>query len=167
MTQPGWTMLLVVLALLALAGVPLLGRWALVPFALLLLALALPFARSGSGRLARAAVVAGVLGGGLGIGTASAALIDLGGVAPYGTRIGCGWAALLLAAAAAAGGALLPTRRRLAVGLLLAGSTAGSAAMALFSINTWYFAALPLCWLAAGIAALLPRPPGATNSARS
>ena len=38
--------------------------------------------------------------------------------------------------------------------MLIAGSTAGCLAMALFTIDTWYFAALPLCWFAAAIAVI-------------
>ena len=154
MTRLGATVLLLALALLALAGVPLAGRWALAPAGLILaLALLRPGDEAARGR-ARAATALGILGGSVGMASALVTLADKGHAGAHAARAGLGWAAFLLAGVALVGGALAPTRPRAAVALLLAGSTAGSAAMAAFALDTWYFAALPLCWLGAALAPL-------------
>ena len=159
MNRVTWIALVVLLVLLPLAAVPFLGWWllALPTLALLLLA-ARGLSRRDGGGWEWAAVAVGLLGGGIGVASAASALLEVGRVAPYSGRAGFGWAALALAGLALAGGALARTRRGLAVGLLVVGSAAGTAAMALFWINSWYLAALPLCWLAAALALL--RPPG-------
>lgn len=145
MSRVGSTVLLLTLALLALAGVPLLGRAALVPAGLFLLLAALRALRPAErGWGGWGAVIAGLVGGSIGV---------------AGARAGFGWAALIDAALALGGGALARARPRAAVGLLLAGSTAGSLAMGLFTLNTWFFAMLPVCWLGAALAAFSPRPP--------
>lgn len=163
MTRLGSAGILLALALLALAGVPLLGRWALWPAGLLLLLAAVPLlARGERAWYGWAALGVGLLGGGLGVATALVALAALANAAPYRARSGFGAAALLCAAAAMAGGALARARPHAAIGLLLAGSAAGSLAMGLFTIDTWYYAALLLCWLAAMLTALQPRQPAAT-----
>ena len=157
MNRATWIAVVVLLVLLPLAAVPVLG-WlvlALPALALLLLAVRALTRRYGDS-WDWAAVAVGLLGGGIGVAAAASALLEVGGVTPYSERAGFGWAALALAGLAMAGGALARTRRGLAVGLLLVGSIAGSAAMALFWLNSWYVAALPLCWLAAALALLRP-----------
>jgi hypothetical protein len=161
MNRATWIAVVVLLVLLPLAAVPFLGWWllALPGLALLLLAAGRLPRRDGGG-WEWAAVATGLLGGGIGVASAAGALLEVGRVAPYSGRAGFGWAALALAGLAMTGAALAPTRHRLAAGLLALGSTAGTAAMAVFWINSWYLAALPLCWLAAALALLRPR--GAT-----
>ncbi len=160
MNRATWIAIVVLLVLLPLAAVPFLGLWMLaLPVLALLLLAARGLSRRDGGGWEWAAVAVGLLGGGIGVASAASALLEVGRVAPYSERAGFGWAALALAGLALAGGALVRTHRRLAVGLLLLGSTAGSAAMALFWINSWYVAALPLCWLAAALALLRPHGP--------
>ena len=157
MTRRASTTLLLALALLALAGVPLLGRWAFVPATLLLLLAAWRALPSpGVARWDTAATVAGTLGGGIGVVAAMLAVAELGGDAAYSARAGYGGAALALAALAMIGGALARSHPRMAIALLLAGSTAGALAMSLFTINSWYYVAVPLCWLGAALTAIGP-----------
>jgi hypothetical protein len=75
-------------------------------------------------------------------------------------RPGFGWAALVLAVIAAVGATLAPARPRLACATLVAGSSLGMVAMSLFDSNTFYVAALPLCWIATALALLGRRPTG-------
>ncbi len=160
MNRATWIATVVLLALLPLAAVPFLGWLVLVlPALTLLLLAARGLTRRDGGGWEWAAVAVGLLGGGIGGGVAASTLLEVGRVAPYSGRAGFGWAALALAGLAMAGGGLARTHRRLAVGLLLLGSTVGSAAMALFWLNSWYVAALPLCWFAAALALLRPRGP--------
>ncbi len=125
-----------VLVVLALAAAPLLGRWVLGVAALLLVVLVA--APRLDGVATSAALVLGVRGG------------VVGGASAL--------AALALALIAAAGGALAPTRPKLAGALPVGGSTLGFVAINLFSINTFYFVALPACWLAAALALARPAP---------
>lgn len=160
MNRATWIAIILLLVLLPLAAVPFLGWWMLaLPVLVLLLLAARALSRRDGGGWDWAAVAVGLLGGGVGVASAASALLEVGRVAPYSERAGFGWAALALAGLAMAGGGLARTHRRLAVGLLLAGSIAGSAAMALFWLNSWYVAALPLCWLAAALALLRPYGP--------
>ena len=138
------------LVVLALAAAPLLGSWVLGVAALLLLVVV---AAPGLGGVAgRAALVLGVLGGVAGGASALAALRELATDPIYGERAGFDWAALALALVAGAGGMLAPARPKLAGALLVGGSTLGFVAINLFYINTFYFVAPPVCWLAAALA---------------
>ena len=164
MNRSTWVAI-VALLILALAAAPLLGWWTLaVPALALPLVLALGRAPRNSGAWGAAAVALGLLGGGIGVMNAAAALLEVGGEAPYSGRAGFGWAALALAALATAGGSLARSRRAAAAGLLILGSTAGTVAMGLFWLNSWYAASLPLCWLAAALALL--QPPGGAPASR-
>jgi hypothetical protein len=100
----------------------------------------------------RIAMTLGLLGGLAGTAAAAYALYTVGGMAPYGDRLGFGIAALALALVAA--GATMLVRARPAVAsLVMAGaSLAGLAAISLFDINTWYVLTVPLCLLAAVVA---------------
>lgn len=142
-----------VLVLLAVAAAPLLGWWTL-GVAVVLLALA-------SATYGRARVWTGtapVLGGAVAGVSALVALLHRAGDPAYGGRAVFGWAALALALVAAAGGGLAPTRPGLAAAPLLLGSLLGFVAINLFDIDTFYFVAMPLCWLAAALALTRPAP---------
>ena len=156
MTRFAARLTLAALALLALAGIPLVGYWTAAPAILLLILGASPLLHARESRSGLVGSVTGLLGGATGIGTALAAIVKRGTEAPHDARIGFAVAALLLAALALAGGTFLASRPRRAVGMLLMGSTAGCLTMAFFTVDTWYFVALPLCWLAASIAAVQP-----------
>lgn len=152
MTRYAARLTLAALAMLALAGIPLGGSWMAAPAVLFLsLAAGLPVHRR-DGRWGLASSAIGLLGGGVGIATAVLAVAERGAETPYNTRIGFVGVALLFAALALAGGGLLPSRPRLAIGILFLGSPAGCLAMAFFTVDTWYFISLPLCWLAAALA---------------
>ncbi len=154
MTQLAARITFAMLATIALAGLPVGGTWMAVPAVLfLILAVGPPLGARGGGWGAVGSAV-GLLGGSIGIATALLAVAEWGSEPPYTARIGFAGAALLLAAAALAGGAFLPSRPRRAIGMLLLGSTAGCLAMVSFTINTWYFVSLPLCWLAAALAVI-------------
>lgn len=146
----GRVLVVVALALLALAALPLLGSWALGVAALLLLVVvAVPWLGGGAGA---AAIVLGVLGGLVGAASAGSALQRHASDPLYGERAWFGWTALALALVAAAGGALALARPKAAAALLVVGSTLGFIAINLFDINTFYFVAVPACWLGAALA---------------
>lgn len=87
MSRVGSTVLLLTLALLALAGVPLLGRAALVPAGLFLLLAALRALRPAErGWGGWGAVIAGLVGGSIGVAGARAALAGFGGATPCSAR---------------------------------------------------------------------------------
>jgi hypothetical protein len=100
------------------------------------------------------AVVLGVLGGIIGLLSAVAALVTVGGEAVYSSRLWAGWAALLLALMAAAAALLLPARPGMASLIMLISGVAGFACINLFYINTFYALAVPL-WLAGAVVALI------------
>lgn len=146
----GRVLAIVALALLALAAVPLLGSWVLGVAALLILVVvAAPWLGGGAGV---AAIVLGVLGGLVGAASAGNALQRHADDPIYGARAGFGWVALALALVAVAGGALALARPKAADALLVGGSTLGFIAINLFDINTFYFVAVPACWLGAALA---------------
>ena len=137
----------IIVALLALATAPFLGWWSVVlGVAVLILGIVGSDKWVGSRHVA---TVVGVIGGLIGAFNAADALWRVGSQPDYSTRAIFGWLALALALAAAAGGLLVarqPTRARV---LLLGGSLLGFIAINLFYINTFYFLALPPCWLGA------------------
>ena len=166
MNRVGAAITVIVLAILAAASASLLGWWALVPAGLLVaLALVGASARAAPDGWYVAATIAGTLGGAVGVAGALAALAIYGGTAPYAERAALGVAALLGAALVLLGAALIHRRPVAAAGLLLAGSTGGSLAMAGFTIDTWYFAALPICWLGATLVLPLAKRPIGTRGA--
>jgi hypothetical protein len=157
---------LAILALLTLAGILLAGSWMAAPAVFFSILAAAPPVRARDGWWGLVGAATGLLGGGLGIATALLAITERSTEHPYDARVGFALAALALASLAFAGGALLPSRPRPAIGMLLVGSAAGCVAMAFFTIATWYFVALPLCWFAAAIAvARAAAPVGASRGA--
>ncbi|MHB1135064.1 MAG: hypothetical protein ACYC4L_22055 [Chloroflexota bacterium] len=144
------------LVLLPLLAVPLVGFWAL-GYALLL---AVPAWRYGARPAPRAtalgAVMAGLLGGAAGLGSAALALGTLAGREPYVLRAPLGWLALLLALAATVGALIAPLRPGLAAALMLLGALAGTLAISLFYVETLYPLATVL-WLLGATFALLSR----------
>lgn len=159
-----WTaMLLLVLAVVSAVAAVVAGMWTLgvSGVILLLLVVRVLIAQRGGSWWGQGAVLLGLLGGLVGIVSALAALVAAGDVTMTGAsgRVGLGWAALVLAALAAAGASVARARPRLACAALVAGSALGLVAMSLFDINTFYVAAVPLCWIAGALALLGARPP--------
>lgn len=164
-----WTAaMLLLMTVVSVAAVFVVGTWTLAVTAIILLLLVAHVLSGQRGGVwwGWGAVLLGLLGGLVGAASALAALASAGDMAGAGGRAGFGWAALVLAAVAAAGATLVRRRPRLSVIALVAGSSLGIAAMSLFDINTFYVAAVPLCWIAAVLALLGARPPGATEPAR-
>ena len=113
----------------------------------------------GSGRIAlRLFVLCGLAGGLFAAASAIQALVTVGGEARYEARLGFGWAALLFGLAAAAVPLALTRRPRLAASVMMLAGLAGSVAINLFFINTFYLLALPV-WIAGALAAFVGRPP--------
>lgn len=111
------------------------------------------------------AVTIGLLGALVGLSAAGYALVvylveGTNGMAnPYASRMGFGVAAFLLAALAGVGAFVVLARPLHGSVLLMMGSLLGLVAISLFSINTWYVLAVPLCMLGAILAlASAPRP---------
>jgi hypothetical protein len=94
-------------------------------------------------------------GGVIGVSSASFAIATVGGIPQYDTRIAFGWAALALAAAATVGGLEVHASTVFWRALTVLASLLGAAAISLFYINTYYWAAVPL-WI---LAALVRRGP--------
>jgi hypothetical protein len=169
MTHELWTVaLLLVLAVVAALAAVVAGLWTLGLSAaiLLLLVVRVLTVQQGGWWWRWSAVPLGLLGGLVGMASALTALVAVGEVAGAGERVGWGWAALVLAALAAAGATVARARPRLACAALIAGSSLGMAAMSLFDINTFYVAAVPLCWIAAALALLGARPPDVREAAQ-
>jgi hypothetical protein len=163
-----WTVaLLLVLAMIAALAAVVAGLWTLGVSAviLLLLVVRVPIAQQG-GWWRWGVVLFGLLGGLVGMASALTALVAVGDVAGAGERVGWGLAALVLATLAAAGATVAQARPRLACAALIAGSSLGMVAMSLFDINTFYVAAVPLCWIAAALALLGARPPDVREPAQ-
>lgn len=165
-----WTAaLLFVLAIVAAVTAAVAGMWTLgVSAVILLLLVLLLVARGYSAQRGDAwwrwgAVLLGLLGGFVGLVSALAALLAAGDTAGASERVGLGWLALALAALAAAGATVARARPRLACATLVAGSSLGMVAMSLFNINTFYVAAVPLCWIAAALVLLSSRRPNASD----
>ena len=164
----GTVALLLVLAVVAALATMVAGLWMLGVSAVILLLLVarVLIAPQGGWWWRWGAVPLGLLGGLVGMASALTALVAVGDMAGSGERAGWGWAALVLAALAAAGAAVARARPRLACAALIAGSSLGMAAMSLFDINTFYVAAVPLCWIAAALALLGARPPDVSEPAQ-
>ncbi|HEV7663111.1 MAG TPA: hypothetical protein VGQ62_06215 [Chloroflexota bacterium] len=94
-------------------------------------------------------------GGVIGVSSASFAIATVGGSPQYDTRIVFGWAALALAAAATFGGLEVHASTAVWRAVTVLASLLGAAAISLFYINTYYWAAVPF-WI---LAALLRRAP--------
>jgi hypothetical protein len=91
--------------------------------------------------------VLGMIGGLMGVGSATHALLVVGADPIYSQRVSLGWLALALAGAAGGVGLLVPTHRVImALGILI-NAVLGTAAMYAFWINTFYILAVPF-WLA-------------------
>ena len=100
------------------------------------------------------ALVLGVLGGIIGLLSAVAAFVAVGGEVMYSTRLWAGWAALLLALVATAAALFLPTRPTNASFIMLISGIIGFACINLFYINTFYWLAIPL-WIAGAVVAFV------------
>ncbi len=98
------------------------------------------------------AVLLGLLGGIVGVASAIAALVTVGGDRAYHARIGFGWLAMAAAIVATLGVLLVVRQTRGATALVLIASGMGTVAINLFSINTFYVAAVPCWWLGAAVA---------------
>ena len=142
--------MILLLVLLPVALMPLLGAWVLAISALLLLLLLVQIGPAWGQRLV---LLAGALGGLIGVVNAGTALLTVGGTEPYSARAGFGWAALVLAVVAAGGGLLALRRPRAGAALMLLSGLAGAVAINLFFINTFYVLALA-CWLPGAVLAL-------------
>lgn len=115
---------------------------------------------TGAGARMRAgSVVLGLLGALVALSAAAYAFViymveGTNGVAnPYAPRVGFGLAAVALALLAGVGAALVYRRPPLGSLLLMGGSILGSVAIELFTIQTWYPLAVPLCLLSVVLAA--------------
>ncbi len=102
------------------------------------------------------AALLGLAGGVIGVASAIAVLVAVGGDRAYHARIGFGWLALAAAIVATLGVPLLVRRATGATALVLLASSVGAVAINLFYINTFYVAAVPCWWLGAAIAWLGP-----------
>jgi hypothetical protein len=147
------TLIALALMLLPIAAVPLIGTGAI------LLAVVLPLAFLALGGFPgrrwppRIAAALALAGAGIGVSSATAAFLAVGGDPAYQSRLAFGSAALILAALAGAAGLLAATRPSLsALGILLGGFL-GAVAINLYYINTFYLLAVPLWVLAAALAA--------------
>ena len=96
---------------------------------------------------------AALLGGLVAVPSAGLAVATLGAVPPYDTRVGFGWLALGLAIVATAAGIVARARPVAGSSLMILGGLLGAGAISLFSIDTFYWAAVPL-WLLAAVLAL-------------
>jgi hypothetical protein len=97
-------------------------------------------------------LVLGVLGGIIGLLSAVAAFVAVGGEAAYSTRLWAGWAALLLALLATAAAFFVTTRPMRASLIMLISGIVGFVCINLFYINTFYGLAVPL-WVVAAVVA--------------
>ena len=98
------------------------------------------------------AIVLGVLGGIIGLGSAISAFVMVGADPAYSVRLWLGWLALLLAVVA--GGAALSIHTRpvaASLAMLIAGF-AGFVCINIFYINTFYGLAVPLWIIGAALA---------------
>ncbi|MCA1669682.1 MAG: hypothetical protein LC793_20285 [Thermomicrobia bacterium] len=98
------------------------------------------------------ATLLGLLGEVIGGASAIAALVAVGGNRAYHPRIGFGWLAMVAALVATLGVLLIGRRATGATALVLIASGVGVVAIDLFSINTFYVAAVPCWWLGAAVA---------------
>lgn len=156
----GAALLLFLLVLLPGLLVPWVGTWALGLSGLLLL-VALGTRATAGGRDLGATLASGtaLLGGLVAVASAVNGLAALGSVTPHDSRLGFWWLALGLAILATASGLLARSHRVAGSALMLLAGLSGTVAMGLFSINTYYWAAVPV-WLLAAVLALAgsPRP---------
>ena len=147
-------LLLGLLGLLPALLTPWVGAWALGISGLLLLVLVLvQLLASRRPWVATLAAGAALLGGLVAVSSAGLAVATLGAVPPYDTRVGFGWLALGLAVAATAAGIVARARPVAGSTLMALGGLLGAGAISFFSIDTFYWAAVPL-WLLAAVLAL-------------
>jgi hypothetical protein len=137
------------------ATAPLVGGWA-VGFSALLLLVAVAAIVVGGPLWIRLAIVMGVLGGSVGVYSATAGLVAVGATWPYVSRIGFGAAALVLAVLAAASGGFMIDRPRSAAAVMAFSGLLGAVAINLFYINTAYVLAVPFWLLGAMLALVAP-----------
>jgi len=110
----------------------------------------------------RAPAILGALGGAVGAYSAAKALLEVGGQAPYTSRLAFGVAAFLLALVATLAAPRVLARPRQAGLLMLLAGTLGFLAINLYYLNTWYGVGW-LLLLAAGGWALVTEPGGGSN----
>src|SRR5699024_9689645 len=120
--------------IIAAVIITLLGGWLL---GLLVLGVGLIAMVAASARPNRLVAVLGMLGGLIGIGSATQALLMVGGDPTYGQRVGLGWLALALAGAAGGVGLLVPTHRVIMALAIVVLAVIGTGAMYAFWINTF------------------------------
>ena len=149
-------LLLGLLGLLPALLTPWVGAWALGMSGLLLLVLVQLLA-SRRPWVATLAAGAALLGGLVAVSSAGLAVATLGAVPPYDTRVGFGWVALGLALPATAAGIGARARPVAGSALMVLGGLLGAGAISLLSIDTFYWAAVPLWLLAAVVALAGPR----------
>ena len=149
MTTNTGKLTIVIVALLALAAAPWLGWWIVGIVGVVGVPLLILGSGNRSGGNRHIATALGVLGGLVGAASATSALWRVGNQPDYAARAPFGWLALALALGALVGGLLSARQPTLARVLLLGGSLLGFIAINLLYINTFYFLALPLCWLGA------------------
>jgi len=155
-----WSVLVALIPIAVAAPValatPLVGGWAIGFSALLLLIVAAAAVVGGQG-WRRFAVAVALLGGVVGVYSASSAIVQVGTTAPYMGRLGFAVAALLLAALAGGSGVAVDVRPRAAAALVAFSGLLGAVAINLFYINTPYLLAVPLWLLSAVFALVAPR----------
>lgn len=147
----GRALLLTALVLLPSVVSPQVGTYAFGVSALLLLVLMVGRA-AGSLDHVFVAVASGLalLGGAVAVYSAASAIVDVGGIQPYDTRVAFGWAALAFGALAATTGAITFRRPVAAAAVMVLTGMLGCVAISVFFINTWYIGAMPL-WLCAAV----------------
>jgi hypothetical protein len=138
------------------ASAPLVGNWA-IGFSGLLLLVAVAALVIGGPWWMRLARLMGVLGGTIGVYSATAELLAVGDTWPYETRVGFGVAALVLAVVAGASGVLVSGRPRACAAVMAFSGLLGAVAVNLFYINTAYVLAVPFWLLGATLALVAPK----------
>ena len=103
------------------------------------------------------AIVLGVLGGIIGLGSAISAFVMVGADPAYSARLWVGWLALLLAVVAGGAALLIHTRPVAASLTMLIAGCAGFVCINFFYINTFYGLAVPLWIIGAALALIRDR----------
>lgn len=103
------------------------------------------------------AIVLGVLGGIIGLGSAISAFVMVGADPAYSARLWVGWLALLLSIMAGGAALLIHTRPVAASLTMLIAGFAGFVCINFFYINTLYGLAVPLWMIAAALALISSR----------
>ncbi len=103
------------------------------------------------------AIVLGVLGGIIGLGSAISAFVMVGADPAYSARLWLGWLALLLAVVSGGAALLIYTRPVAASLTMLIAGCAGFVCINFFYINTFYGLAVPLWIIGAALALIRAR----------